>query len=67
MGRVNKRTVIDLIAEICLFKPVWAAIFAKDLIPEPPDQVHVVAQETVVPLKEIRCAHCEPVASLMPH
>jgi hypothetical protein len=61
------RTLIDLIAESFLFKPVLAAMFVKDLIPEPPDQDQVVAQETVVPLKEVRRAHCDPVAPLIPH
>jgi len=54
-----------LITEIFLFKPVLAAIFVKDLTPEP-DQDQVVAQETVVPLKEMRHAHCDPVAPLTP-
>jgi hypothetical protein len=61
-----KRTLIDSIAERFLFKPVLTAIFVKDLTPEP-DQDHVVAQETVVPLKEVRYAHCDPVAPLIPH
>jgi len=60
------RTLTDLIAESFLFKPVLAAIFVKDLIPEP-DQDQVVAQETVVPLNEVRCAHCDPVPPLIPH
>lgn len=59
---------IDLIAESCLFKPAAAAMFVNVLTPpDPAVHDHVVAQATVVPLKDVRWAHCEPEAPLMPH
>ena len=57
-----------LIALSCLLMPWLSWMFVKLFTPVPPVHVQFVAHATVLPLRLVRCAHCDPdVAPSLPH